>query len=373
MQAVWRRHLAAPADAAQAASRPRVHLRAKSGPPHDLGYDRCVAMVVSDLPGWLLGVIAFAFGACWGSFFNVAIYRWPQGLSVVRPASHCTYCRARIPAWLNVPIFGYFILRGKTACCGQPLSPRYPIVEALTAVLCLAIAQRFVIAVDPSTPLLRASLIALCYFAFAGGLLVATFVDLEHMEIPDEVSLPGAALGLLTAIYRDPPGVESAAIGAGGGFLLIQVLFVWIYEALLGRRGMGEGDSKLLMMIGAFIGWQGAAFALFAGAAQGLAVAVFGLLTGRKLMPELASGDGGSASTPPDTAPEVDADAAARPEDEDEDGAAYGDSDPPPHWVGHLKLPFGPFLALGALEYLFFGDMLVPAWLELAAHIVPQF
>jgi leader peptidase (prepilin peptidase)/N-methyltransferase len=330
-----------------------------------------VNLAVGDVPGWLLGVIAFAFGACWGSFFNVAIYRWPLGLSVVRPASHCPHCRARIPPWLNVPIVGYLVLRGKTACCGQPLSPRYPIVEALTAVLCLAIVQRYVIAADPSAPLLRSSLIALCYFAFAGGLLVATFVDLEHMEIPDEVSLPGAALGLLTAVYRDPPGVESAAIGAGGGFLLIQVLFVWCYEAVLGRRGMGEGDSKLLMMIGAFVGWQGAAFALFAGAAQGLVVATVGLLTGKKFTPALA----GSTDRP--SAPPGEPDAAAaqaagpHPSDEDEDGAAYGDSEPPPAWVGHLKLPFGPFLALGALEYLFFGEVLVQAWLELAARVLP--
>src|SRR5262249_50893713 len=117
--------------------------------------------------------------------------------------------------------------------------------------------------------------------------------------------------------------------------------------AVFGRRGMGEGDSKLLMMIGAFLGWQGAAFALFAGAAQGLTVAAYGLLTGKKLAPE--------------------------PPDEEEDGAdeldeqgelAQHQADPPPRWLGHLKLPFGPFLALGALEYLFFGDTLVGAWLR---------
>jgi leader peptidase (prepilin peptidase)/N-methyltransferase len=272
-----------------------------------------------------------------------------------------------------VPIAGYFILRGKTACCGQPLSPRYPVVEALSAVLCLAIAQRYVIAADPSASLLGAAAIALCYFAFAGGLLIATFVDLEHMEIPDEVSIPGAALGLLTAVYRDPPGVESAAIGAGGGFLLIQVLFVWTYQALLGRRGMGEGDSKLLLMIGAFIGWQGAVFALFAGAAQGLLVAVVGLLTGRKLTPAPASDRAAASGATPDEAAAPGAEAAAAPSEEDADGAAYGDSEPPPSWIGHLKLPFGPFLALGALEYLFFGDVLVPAWLQLAARALPKF
>jgi leader peptidase (prepilin peptidase) / N-methyltransferase len=292
-------------------------------------------VLVSEVPAWAVAVIAFVFGAAWGSFFNVAIYRWPLGLSVVRPPSHCPACHARIPAHLNVPILGYLLLRGKAACCGQPLSPRYPIVETLGAVLCVAVAQRFVLAADPATPLLHAVVIALSYFAFAGGLLIATFVDLEHMEIPDEVSLPGAALGLATAVLRDPPGAESAALGAGAGFLVVQVLFVWLYEAMFGRRGMGEGDSKLLLMIGAFIGWQGAAFTLFGGAAQGLIVALVALLAGKQWR--------GSAPRP--TAPEP------------------GD-DPPPGWVGHLKLPFGPFLALAALEYLFFGDTLIELWLR---------
>jgi leader peptidase (prepilin peptidase)/N-methyltransferase len=240
-----------------------------------------VELLAAEIPPWAVALIAFLFGAVWGSFFNVAIYRWPLGLSVVRPASHCPGCRAIIPAYLNVPIFGYLFLRGKTACCGQPLSPRYPIVEALSAVLCVALAQRYVVAAPEGTLLSHAALTTLCYFAFAGGLLIATFVDLERMEIPDEVSLPGAALGLATAAWRDPPGAVDAALGAGAGFLVVQVLFVWCYELLLGRRGMGEGDSKLLLMIGAFLGWQGAAFALFAGAAQGLVAAAVGLVLGR--------------------------------------------------------------------------------------------
>lgn len=313
-------------------------------------------LVVADVPSWLIALLAFLFGAVWGSFFNVAIYRWPLGLSVVRPPSHCPQCHARIPAWLNFPIFGYFILRGKTACCGNPLSPRYPLVEAISAVLCVAIARHFIIAADPMTPLLNASLMALCYFAFAGGLVIATFVDLDHMEIPDEVSLPGAALGLLTAVYRDPPGLEAIVIGAGGGFLLIQVVFVWGYEAIFGRRGMGEGDSKLLLMIGAFLGWQGAGFSLFAGAAQGLVVACVMLLVGKSLTPTHTSEE------PENEAP-----------GEEDAHTLEGDSEPPPKWFGHLKLPFGPFLALGALEYLFFGDVLVPAWLDLAQRGIDFF
>jgi leader peptidase (prepilin peptidase)/N-methyltransferase len=127
---------------------------------------------------------------------------------------------------------------------------------------------------------------------------------------------------------------------------------------------MGEGDSKLLMMIGAFIGWQGAAFSLFAGAAQGLLVAVYSLLTGKSLGPKHEPEE----AEEEDAGPEAHADegAPAQPEHE----AAGHESDPPPAWIGHLKLPFGPFLALGALEYLFFGDALVDAWLNLAGRVM---
>ena len=322
-------------------------------------------LTTSDLPPWLVALIAFWFGAIWGSFFNVAIYRWPLGLSVVKPPSHCPHCRARVPAHLNVPIAGYLWLRGRTACCGQPLSPRYPMVEALSAVLCVAVAQRYIVAAAPGTPLLNGAALALCYFAFVGGLLIATFVDLDHMEIPDEVSLPGAALGLLTAAYRMPPGPEAAAIGAGGGFLLIQVLFVWMYEALTGRRGMGEGDSKLLLFIGAFLGWQGALFALFAGAGQGLVVAIVALVRG-KLKPPAEQELPAGTAVPADQNEKSESqhDQADEHEGDEED-------EPPPRWVGHLKLPFGPFLALGALEYLFFGDVLIARWLELIGGGLP--
>jgi leader peptidase (prepilin peptidase)/N-methyltransferase len=215
------------------------------------------------------------------------------------------------------------------------------VVEALSGVLCLAIAHRYIVSALDETPLWQAALSGLAYFAFVGGLIIATFVDLEFMEIPDEVSLPGAALGLATAVFREHPGAEAAALGAGGGFLVIQLLFVWSYEHLTGRRGMGEGDSKLLMMIGAFLGWQGALFALFAGAAQGLLTFVLTRITGLF---------GASASEP--------AAVSGKPEPAD-------DEEPAPQYWGHFKLPFGPFLALGALEYLFFGELAVDAWFRL--------
>ncbi|MBW2376310.1 MAG: prepilin peptidase [Deltaproteobacteria bacterium] len=166
-------------------------------------------MLAGDVARWFVWAMAFAWGAAWGSFFNVAIYRWPRGMSVVSPPSHCPGCGVPIPVWNNVPILGWLFLRGKASCCGTSISPRYPMVELLAAVLCVAIAELWVVRAAPGTLLLHATIETLLYFVFAGGLLIATFVDLEWMEIPDEVSLPCAALGLLSAPFRTEPGVPA--------------------------------------------------------------------------------------------------------------------------------------------------------------------
>ncbi|KPK16667.1 MAG: hypothetical protein AMJ62_04715 [Myxococcales bacterium SG8_38] len=291
-------------------------------------------MLAAEVPRWFVWVAAFAWGAAWGSFFNVAIYRWPRGMSVVSPPSHCPACGAPVRAWTNIPILGWLALRGKASCCGAPISARYPLVELLGAVLSVAIAEQWIVRAEPDTLLLDAAIETVLYFIFAGGLLIATFVDLEWMEIPDEVSLPCAALGLASAPFRAEPGIWSAAVGAGAAYLAVQVVFVWGYERLAGRRGMGEGDSKLLMMIGAFLGWEGALFSVVAGSLQGLVFAIFALIVGRRLTPEI--------------------------EDRVIDGEVIEAPDEPePTRVGLLKLPFGPFLALGALEYLLAGDAIL--------------
>ncbi len=310
-------------------------------------------MLAADLPPWFVRGLAFVFGALWGSFFNVAIYRWPRDMSVVAPPSHCPPCGAPVRPYHNVPIFGWLFLRGKAACCGAALSPRYPLVELLSALLCVALAERFVVNADPYAPIGPRAIEALVYFLFVGGLLVATFVDLEWMEIPDEVSLPGAALGLATVELRDAPGATDAAVGAGLGYLGVQVLFVWAYERAFGRRGMGEGDSKLLLMIGAFLGWQGALFAVVAGSMQGLVVAGIGLATGRGLTPVRAEAD---SDTEADS--ETDADSEAEADSETDSGRPPHDHEADAR-TARLRIPFGPFLALGAIEFLFFGPALV--------------
>jgi len=305
-------------------------------------------MYATELSPWLVRGLAFLWGALWGSFFNVAIYRWPREMSVVSPPSHCPACGEPIPAFRNVPILGYFMLRGKAACCGATLSSRYPMVELLSAALCLAVAEQYVVRAAPDALWHEAALVALVYFAFVGGLLIVTFVDLEWMEIPDEVSLPGAALGLVTATLRPEPGVVDCAIGAGAGYLVVQFVFVWGYERLTGRRGMGEGDSKLLLMIGAFLGWRGALFAVVAGALQGLVVAAVMLAAGRSVTPERPDAEDG--------------DADEQDEEERDDEDAERDED---ETVGALKIPYGPFLALAALEYLFFGNWILERYFEL--------
>ena len=133
-------------------------------------------------------------------------------MSVVTPPSHCPSCGEPVKAINNVPIFGWLWLRGRAACCNAKLTPRYPLVELMSALLCVALAERFLVRAEHDVTALDGSLLTLVYFAFVGGLVVAAFVDLEWMEIPDEVSLPGAALGLLTATFRPDPGVADAAL-----------------------------------------------------------------------------------------------------------------------------------------------------------------
>ncbi len=315
-------------------------------------------MSTSEFPAWFVRVFAFLFGTLWGSFFNVCIYRWPREMSVVSPPSHCPSCGAPIAPFRNVPVFGYLFLRGKAACCGARMSPRYLLVEILGGLLCVAVFERWFLNAGVGRTAADAAIEAMLYFAFTGGLLIATFVDLEWMEIPDEVSLPGAALGLMTVTLREAPGAEEAALGAGLGFLMVQVLFVWGYEYLMGRRGMGEGDSKLLLFIGAFIGWKGALFAIVAGSVQGLLAAGVALATGRPLAP-----------TRPDSVEEPSRpDAGADTADEPADEPASDDQDDDELSDGRLRMPFGPFLALGALEFLFFGQRLVDGYAELMGY-----
>ncbi|MAQ17342.1 MAG: prepilin peptidase [Sandaracinus sp.] len=320
-------------------------------------------MIVADLPPIFYRVLALVFGALWGSFFNVAIYRWPRDMSVVSPPSHCPACGAAVPWYRNLPILAFALQRGRAACCGAKMTPRYLLVEILGAVIALAVMERTLRLAGVDAPITPTLLEALTLFVFGGALLVAAFIDLEHMIIPDEVTLPGAALGLATVALRPDLDAADAALGAGVGYLTVQVLFVWSYEAVTGRRGMGEGDSKLLLLIGAFVGWQGSLFALVGGAMQGLVVAILAIALRRRMAPaDEVSDDQGPFNQPgPVEARCEDREGAIAPlleEPAEVEAAEESEEDEEP-LVAPRKLPFGPFLALAALEWLFFGPTIL--------------
>tara|TARA_B110000008_G_scaffold278882_2_gene323984 strand:+ start:1942 stop:2838 length:897 start_codon:yes stop_codon:yes gene_type:complete len=263
----------------------------------------------------LFPLLSLGIGALVGSFLNVCIYRIPAGQSVVTPGSHCA-CGKSIPLYHNIPIFSWCWLRGRAHCCQARFSIRYPLVELLTALLFAASAWT-----HPPT-------VALLGMVFIAFLICATFIDLDHMIIPDRFSMGGMLLALVASICvpelhaveanimlvaRIHAGLESlmgALIGAG--------LVYWVAalaERLFGRPAMGEGDVKFVGFIGAFCGWQGAVFAFFGGALFGTVLLLPWLLFLKCKTPK--------ARTESEAAPAV---------------------------VG-LQVPFGPFLALAGLTY----------------------
>lgn len=300
-------------------------------------------------PGpWVVRVAFFVFGLLWGSFLNVVIYRAPRGMSVVRPASHCPGCGKPVRAYDNIPILSFLILRGKARCCGAKLSPRYLFVELLGGGLSLAILEVVLAPLAPETELLRASAMYAVDFALAMGLLAATFIDLEHMYLPDVITIGGAVLGIASFPLRDTSLLD-AVIGAAVGFAGVWLPFNVLYKKLRGKVGMGLGDAKLTMLAGAWFGWQGAIFALFAGALQGslVALAVY-IVRGRIDEPPAVTADREELER---AAAEGDEE-AQKALDDDPLGAAPDDG------LMGARLPFGPFLILAIFEYLFFGEWL---------------
>jgi len=354
-------------------------------------------------------VILFIFGSVVGSFLNVCIYRMPRGESIVHPPSHCPHCNYSIPWYLNMPLITWVVLRGRCANCGAPISVRYFLVELLTGLMFAACW----IAYAPYHPL-----VALIYCLFISGLIAASFIDLEHYIIPDEITLGGIVVGLACSLfvpqlhasfpsfrpYFDAEaGFASSVAGAGVGALLIlacvqlgklafgrhtvtlepntKILFtetalklpneeipfeeiffrqtdsirlqasrleladccytnvavrlqpkrlqiggetfdpeqIRCMEAvteslILPREAMGLGDLKFVAAFGAFLGWPAVLFSFFAGSAIGALVGVILILVKKK--------------------------------------------------ERYSQIPFGPFLALGAVAWIFFGRDLTILWLR---------
>ena len=247
-------------------------------------------------------IIVAAFGAVIGSFLNVCIYRIPRKQSIVFPSSRCPSCGTPIRAWDNIPILSYILLRGKCRSCGTGISPRYPLVEALNAFFYAAVLWRY----GPGWDFV-------IYCLLLSALIVITFIDLDFLIIPDRITLTGIPLGLAAGCFILPDpfmrasllGYEASIIGAVGGFVFY-FLMAELSIRLFRKEGMGGGDIKLMAMIGGFMGWKTVILTTFAGS-------LLGSVGGIALM--IAKGRG----------------------------------------RGTL-IPFGPFLAAGAVICLFFGQ-----------------
>jgi leader peptidase (prepilin peptidase)/N-methyltransferase len=209
-------------------------------------------------------VVALLLGLVVGSFLNVVITRLPERRSLVTPRSACPACGAAIAWYDNVPLVSFAVLRGRCRSCARPIPWRYPLTEAATAVLFGLAAARFGPAPSLGVALL---LIAL--------LVAVTGIDLEHQIIPDVITLPGTAAGLLASLLTgDVPLVDSLiGIAAGGGLFLLIIL--------ASRGGMGGGDVKLAAMLGAFLGWKVMLLSVLLAVLAGGAVAVMLLASGR--------------------------------------------------------------------------------------------
>lgn len=208
-------------------------------------------------------VLVFSLGTVLGSFLNVVIYRLPRGLSLVTPGSRCPHCQTPIRPRDNIPLLSFVILRGQCRACRAPISWRYPLVEAVGGLLLAALWIRFAPAAA-WLPLGAGTVFTLM-------LLAVFFIDLDRQIVPNAITYPGLAAGVLLAIPQGRVGPALlAAAGAGAFFLLV---------AIVSRGGMGGGDIKLAAMMGAFLRWPAIAVALLLaftlGAAAGVLLLAF--------------------------------------------------------------------------------------------------
>ena len=324
------------------------------------GIPEGAAAALAPAPWLALAVFSAVLGACVGSFLNVCIYRIPLDQSVLWPGSHCMTCGKPIRWYHNLPVVSYFALRGKCASCGAPFSFRYAGVELLTAFLFVLVFCLFppagaapplgmrwlaVPAGADGAPAFRALWTVPVFWLFISGLVVAAFVDLDHLIIPDSVSIGGAAAGLLLSAlvpetqlrfalaegwdgalrlvpeaartWRE--GLALSALGAAAGSVplyAVRAAGTWWFR----RRGriekdeyaMGLGDIKFMAALGAFLGWHGAAFCIAGGAFLGVAAALPLMALGKRKLLD--------------------------------------------------KIPFGPYLALAGLLWLLWGPRLAAAW-----------
>jgi leader peptidase (prepilin peptidase) / N-methyltransferase len=215
-----------------------------------------------DLPTSLVVAYLALVGAVIGSFLNVCVYRWPLGLSVIRPRSRCGACGSGVAWYDNVPIVSWLLLRGRCRACGARISPQYPIVEAATALIWTAAALRFGLSVE-----------ALHSALFLTLLLGIALTDAQHMVIPDQFTVLGAGAGLALAALPGGIPFMPALIGATVGFLIMGTVKV-AAEWWLKKDALGTGDIFMIAMVGAFLGLGGTLLTIMLGSLLGLLIGV---------------------------------------------------------------------------------------------------
>lgn len=255
-------------------------------------------------PKWIILI----FGLCIGSFLNVCIYRIPKGIFFQRARSYCTACEKPIPFWLNIPVFSFLLLKGRSFCCNTPISLRYLLVELLTGALFVLFYQKFPFLFYQNHQILWDISELLRFFHsifFASLLLVCSFIDFELKIIPDVISLPMIAFSPLLAFFHPELSLKDSFYGILLGAFVIYFI-AYTYFLIRREEGIGMGDAKLLAAIGGWLGYQ----AIFPSI---VLASLIGSLAGMAIMVSKRQ------------------------------------------FSGKLELPFGPFLSFGAILYIFFG------------------
>ena len=267
--------------------------------------------------------VSIILGLMVGSFLNVVIYRLPKMMeqewhnncmelqgeeipaqpqfTLAKPRSACPHCAHKISAYENIPIISYLILKGRCSACKAPISMRYPLVEALTGALIGLVSWQFGY---------TATTIFAWIFTFA--LIALTFIDFDTQLLPDDITLPLLWLGLLFNLNFGFTDLKSAVVGAMAGYLVLWCVF-WLFKIIRGKEGMGYGDFKLLAAIGAWFGWKLLPAVI-------LLSSTLGAIVGITLIVVTKRGK-------------------------------------------EVPMPFGPFLAIGGIAALFFGQQLASFYL----------
>jgi len=246
-------------------------------------------------------ILSFLLGLFIGSFLNVCIHRIPKGESVVYPPSHCPNCGRNIKPYDNVPLLSYLILKGRCRYCKEKISIRYPIVELLTGILTASVFCKFGLSFDSFYYLL------LTYY-----LITVSFIDIETMEIPVKLSYFILILGITLSLFSSHQSFKDAVLGASFGSGII-LFIIETYYVITNKEGMGYGDANIMAVVGAFLGWQNVLTTLFVASFVGALLGVFLMVFKGK--------------------------------------------------DREFPIPFGPFLAVGALFSLFFGKAAVEWYL----------